>query len=143
MAERIRGQEATLLFIVDGVMKAGSFTKATSFNLTPRIDLTDTDFLGELTSQPDVMYHGCDADAELEHMDDGVIELLKLIIAREEARLAHPSINIVVMLKWRASTQATTVMVLENCKVKVDNLALGGRKEYAKSKISMKCRTLG
>lgn len=141
MSQRIRGQEATVQIIVDGDLKSGSFAKVTSFNLSSRADIVESEFLGEIEADLDIQHHGFDFDFELEQQDAKIAALRALIVERERLRLPHPDINIVVTFKYRSLTEIPAVIVLEHCFVKPPGEAIGGRKEYLKNKVEGKCKT--
>lgn len=141
MSQRIRGQEATIQIVVDGDVKNGTFAKVTDFNLTPRTDVMETSFLGELEDDLDIQHHGFDFDYSLQEQDKKSHQLLMDIVAREVARTRHPAINIVVTFAYRAGEPAQTI-VLQNCFMKLDGISIGGRKEYVGNKWSGKCKTI-
>jgi len=141
MSQRIRGQEVTVQLISDGDLKGGSFAKVKNFNLTPRTDLSETDFLGEIESDIDIQHHGFDFDFEIDMADSKMIELFNVIVERERMRLPHPDLNVVVTFKFRSLTDIPAVIVLEHAKMKMDTLAAGGRKDYVNSKWSGKAKT--
>lgn len=141
MSQRIRGQEATVQIVVDGDVKGGSFAKITDFNLTPRTDIVETPFIGEIEDDLDIQHHGYDFDFSLHEQDKKTHELLLSIVAREQTRQRHPSVNVVVTFAYRAG-EASQTIVLENCFMKMDSLSIGGRKEYVGNKFSGKCKTI-
>jgi hypothetical protein len=142
MSQRIRGQEATIQVIVDGDLKRGTFTKVTSFNLTPRTDIVETPFLGEVEDDLDIQHHGYDFDFEVQQQDAKAYELLQSIVSREQDRLAHPNINLVVTLAFRSVSEPSLTFVLEQCFMKLDSMGFGGRKEYVGAKFSGKCKVV-
>ncbi len=141
MSQRIRGQEATIQVVVDSDVKSGTFSKVTDFNLTPRTDIVETEFLGEVEADLDIQHHGFDFDFSLQEQDSKTHDLLMDIVAREQARTRHPAVNIVVTFAYRVGEPAQTI-VLENCFMKMDSLTIGGRKEYITNKFSGKCKTI-
>jgi hypothetical protein len=142
MSQRIRGQEATVNIIVDGDLKGGSFAKVTNFNLSPRTDITETPFLGEVEDDLDIQHHGHDFDFEIHQQDGKAVDVLKLIVSREENRLPHPAVNILVTLKHRDVSTPATKLVLQGCFMKADSLSIGGRKDFVTMKFSGKCKTV-
>lgn len=142
MSQRIRGQEVTIQVIVDGDVKKGTFTKATNFNLTPRTDIVETPFLGEVEDDLDIQHHGYDFDFELQQLDSKAYDLLQEIVGREQDRLAHPNINIVVTMAYRSLSEPSKTFVMEQCFMKMDSLGFGGRKDYVATKFSGKCKVV-
>jgi hypothetical protein len=141
MSMRVRGQECSLNIIVDGDMKGGSFVKVTNFNVTPETEIVNTDFIGEIESDLDIHHSGFAFDFEVEYQDSNPITVMELIVERERMRLPHPDINLVATFKYRSLAGIPGVIVLEHCFMKLDNITVGGRKDYVKSKFSGKCKT--
>ena len=142
MSQRIRGAEASLNLIVDGDLKGGSFAKVKSFNLTPRTDVVETSYLGEVEDDLDVQHHGYDFDFEIDQLDAKAYDLLQVIVAREKLRLPHPAINLVATLRFRSLLEPSKVFVLESCFIKLDAFSFAGRKEYIGAKFSGKCKNV-
>lgn len=142
MSQRIRGQEATIQLIVNGDLQAGSFAKILNFNLTPRTDITETPFLGEVEDDLDIQHHGYDFDFEIHHQDDNAWDLLQTIVGQEQLSQSHPDLNIVVTIAFRSLTEPALTFVLEKCFMKMDSFGFGGRKEYVNSKFSGKCKVV-
>lgn len=142
MSQRIRGQEASIQVIVNGDLQTGSFAKVTNFNLTPRTDVTETPFLGEVEDDLDIQHHGFDFDFEIHHQDSKAFNLLTTIVENEQTHVSHPNVNIVVTVAYRSLTEPALVFVLEKAFMKMDGYSFGGRKEYVNSKFSGKCKTI-
>jgi len=140
MSQRIRGKEATIQIVVDGDLKGGTFAKVTDFNLTPRQDITETPFLGELEDDLDINHKGYDFSFSSHSQDSKAIRLLLDIVARERTRTAHPSINIVVTFEYRSLSNPAEIIVLESCFMKMDGTSIGGGNEYITHSWSGKCK---
>ena len=140
MSQRIRGQEATVQIIVDGDLKGGSFARVTDFSLTPRSEITETDFLGEVEADLDFAHHGYDFEFTIHEEDTKARDLLFQIVQAEADREEHPAVNVVVTFAYRTGTSSS--IVLQNCYVKLDSLSVGGRKDYVTNKFSGKCKEM-
>lgn len=140
MSQRIRGQEATVQVIVNGDLKGGSFARVTDFNLTPRTEIQETDFLGETETDLDIAHHGYDFDFTIQEEDTKARDFLLQIVLAEQNHEAHPAVNVVVTFSYRTGT--TSTIVLQSCFMKLDSLAVGGRKDFVTNKFSGKCKEL-
>lgn len=140
MSQRIRGQECTVQVIVDGDLQGGTFLKVTDFNLTPRQENPEVGFLGEKTDDIDFQHHGYDFDMTVQEQDGKVHDLLLKIVQTESDGDRFPAINVVVTFAYRAGLSSAESLVLEEAVLKIDSIAIGGRKEYVTNKISGKCR---
>lgn len=141
MSQRTRGQEASLHIIVDGDLKGGSFAKVTDWKLTPRQDVTETDFVGETESDLDFQHHGWDVSFSIHNQDKKALDLIFLAIEREQNHLAHPDITIVATLTHRDPSTKAEVTVCEKVFLKADQAReSSGRKDYVKTSFSGKCK---
>jgi hypothetical protein len=86
MSQRIRGKECTIQVVVDGDLKGGTFAKVTEFTLTPRTEIVETPFLGEIEDDLDIIHKGYDFSFQTQSQDSKAIKLLLAIVNRERAR---------------------------------------------------------
>lgn len=140
MSQRIRGKEATVQLVVDGDLKGGSFVKVTEFDLTPRTDIVEQAFVGEVEDDLDINHKGYDFTFSTHMQDSKTIKLFLAIVDRERARKAHPAINLVVTFQYRSATEPAETIVLENCFMKMDSAKIGGGNEYIATPWSGKCK---
>lgn len=142
MSQRIRGKEATVQVVVDGDLKGGTFAKVTEFTLTPRTELVETGFLGEVEDDLDINHKGYDFSFATHAQDSKALKLMLDIVARERARTAHPAINVVVTFEYRSALEPAQTIVLETCFMKLDSTGIGGASDYVQHSWSGKCKTV-
>lgn len=143
MSDRSRGQETTLNVIVDGQLQAGSFAKVENFKWNPRQDLTDSDFIGETESEPDIMHHGYDMSFMIHEKDNSAVEnVLMAVVAALTSGGTLPKINLVFIKKYRDPSIHPKTLVFQNVRLKFDSQEAGGRKDYIKTSFSAKCRKM-
>ena len=141
MSQRIRGQEITLRVAVDGQTQRGSFFKVTEVSITPRTDLNEEDFLGELESDIDIQHHGYDMEFTVQHQDQAVLDYLSTIVQLEQQALQHPKITITVTYTYRGEAGANDqVEVYYDVFLKPNEVSMSGRKEYVTSSFMAKCK---
>lgn len=141
MSTRIRGQEYSAYLVVDGATLLGSFAKMDSFSAKPRADLTDSDFLGETESEPDLMNHGWDMSFTIDQLDDQAAVLWDNLVSQLDAGAILSRINIVVIKTFRDPSVPAATHVYQNCRLKLDDETSGSRKDYVKNSFSAKCKT--
>ena len=129
MSLRTRGQEATIQITVDGRNQEGSWAKVKDFTATPRTDLVEENYLGELESDLDIMHHGYDLSFTVDMQDSATINYLQDIVAREQLATRHPVVNITVTYAFREGT-ATITELYTNVFLKVSEQTISGRSEY-------------
>jgi hypothetical protein len=143
MADRIRGQETSLIFDVDGVQQDGSFSKVRNWKITPRAELTESDFVGESESEIDFMHHGYDGSCEVDMLDDSVLALYDRCVELQRAGLPQPQIKITAIHKFRDPSIPSRSDVCLGVKLKLDGHEVGDRKSYVKDSISFKFKRKG
>lgn len=142
MSQRNRGSEVNAQIIIDGDLKSGSFAKVLSWTITPRQEVSETGFQGELEDDLDFSHHGYDFDMEFQEIDSKIRDVLLDIVAREKARSIYPDVQILLTFKHRAGQAGSETLVMEGVKFKVDSISGSSKKDYITSKISGKFKDL-
>jgi hypothetical protein len=140
--QRIRGQETTVQFVVNGVLMEDSWAKVENFTLTPRADLVETDFLGETESDLDVQHHGYDFSFSIHHAEPSALDFMREVATRDRNHQLPSTINVVVTHNYRDPALSSEILVLQSCVMKLDSHGFGGRKEYVKDAFSGKCKSV-
>lgn len=140
MSQRIRGAEVTIRISVDSELQEGSFFKVTEFTSTPRTDLVEEDFLGELESDLDIQHHGWDFSFTVQNQDETPLEFLSTIIDREQNQERHPDITMTVIYAYREPDASNRVEVYHDVFLKVTEQGFSGRKEYVTTGFEGKCK---
>lgn len=141
--DRIRGQETTLQVAINGQTQEGSFSKVENFKWNPRQDLTDSDFVGETESEPDIMHHGYDMSFVIHEKENGAVDSVLLpIVTALTAGLPLPPVTLTFTKRYRDPSIPTVTLVFQNVKLKMDSQEAGSRKDYVKSSFSAKCRKM-
>lgn len=140
MTQRTRGSETTVQVLIDGDLKTGSWAKVLDWTITPKQDVSETGFQGELEDDFDFSHHGYGFDMSLQELDKKLRDVLLDLVAREQARAVYPDIQIVLTIKHRAGD--TETLVLENVKFKFDSIGSAAKKDYVGTKISGSFKTL-
>ena len=130
MSQRIRGQEITVRIAVNGIVQRGSFFKVTEFTATPRTDIIEEPFLGELEDDLDIQHHGFDLALTVQVEDETHLNYLTDIVAREQNAQAHPDITMTVIYAFRETGATNQVVVYHDVFLKLNEEGFGGRKEY-------------
>jgi hypothetical protein len=140
MSQRIRGQEVTVRVAVDGQIQEGSMFKVKEFTSTPRTDLVEEDYLGELESDIDIQHHGFDFSFSIDNQDQIPLELLSEIITREQTQQQHPAITMTVIYAYRETDASNRVEVYHDVFLKVADQGFSGRKDYVTTSFEGKCK---
>lgn len=138
MSERLRGLEVVVRFSSEGQLLGGTFVKITDFTITPRDELPEADFIGEDESDIDYRHDGFDFSGSLQELDAATRAYLSTLVFNHEQHIAPPDVTMMVIYGYRTSQQVTETY--RKCRMKIDEIAIPGRKEYVTSKLSGKCR---
>lgn len=140
MSARIRGQEVSARFSVDGQPQTGSWHKLTDFTVTPRAEIMETDFIGEDRSDLDFHHHGFDISFSVQNQDAKTLEFLSTLVDRQDQRSPHPNIVMTVIYSFREPGVRDKAEVYQDLFLKVDEFGFGGRKEYVTTRFSGKAK---
>lgn len=141
MSARIRGQEVTIRLAIDGQPQiSNSWVKATEFTSTPRTDLTEEPFLGELEDDLDIQHHGFDLSFTLQIQDGAVIDFLEDIIRNEQRRRPHPDIVVQVVYNFRQPDTPSRIEIYRGVFLKVNEQSFSGRKDFVTFSIEGKAK---
>lgn len=141
LSTTVKGESVSLQVIIDGDLQGGSFARVTNFELTPRTDINELDYLGERLSILDYQHNGYDFSFEMNTQDRRLWDLLQATTQADFNDEAQPAVNIVVTITFLDPAEAPLQFLLGNCVVKVDSIGFGGRKEQVVGKVSGKCDT--
>lgn len=136
MSQRTRGSETTVQVILDGDLKNGSWAKVLDWNITPKQEVSETGFQGELEDDYDFAHHGFGIDLSLQEIDQKLRDVLLTLVSREKARAAYPDIQIVITIKHRAGQNPTETLVCENVVFKFDSISSAAKKDFVNTKLS-------
>ena len=140
MSQRQRGQEVTTRFTVDDVPLTGSFIKLTEFTVTPRQEIVEEEFLGELESDLDFRHDGWDLAGNMHVQDSTVLSFMDTIVTREQNQEAHPDIAITVIHRFRANLDQPRIAVYHDVFMMFDEYGFSGRKEYTVASFTAKAK---
>ncbi len=136
MAQRIKGQEVELLFVVNGQVQA-SLTDIRSFNVNPRFELKEEDYLGETSTRFDEVFKGVAFDMELHFEDAGVFQFIEKIKARAQRREPGTVINVKATLNYPNGDRPR--IILKDCFFGDLPIGFGSRTDYGTLKIDGRC----
>lgn len=140
MSLRTRGSETTIQIVIDGDLKTGSWAKVLDWSITPKQEIQETGFQGELEDNYDFTHHGYGFDLSLQELDQQLRDVMLDLVAREQARTAYPDVQIVLTIKPRAG--ATETLVWENVRFKFDSITSSSKKDFVQTKLSGMCQTI-
>jgi len=136
MSQRTRGSETTAQIIIDGDLQGGSWGKVLNWSISPKQEIQETGFLGELEDDYDFTHHGYSFDMSFQEIDSKLRDVLLDFATREQNRQSYPDVQIVLTIKHRTSGVAPETLLMENVVFKFDSIAAASKKDFVDTKIS-------
>jgi hypothetical protein len=99
MAQRIKGQEVEVLFIIDGEVQ-DSLVDVRSFEVAAKLEMKEEGYLGEKTNRYDEIFSGMRGRMELHFESEDVFGVFQSIIDRAKRRTPGTQINIKATLNF-------------------------------------------
>lgn len=99
MAQRIKGQEVSVLLIIDGT-QADTITDIKSFEVTFMTEILTEGYLGETTNRKDEIFNGVSGRMELNFENQDIFALFTSVIDRARRRTPGTVINVKAALNF-------------------------------------------
>lgn len=109
MAQRIKGQEISLMLVVGGQAQS-TLTAIRSFEVTPKLEKKQEGYLGETTDRYDEVFQGCDFRMEYHYEDDAGLKLIEAIIERAARRTPGVQVNIKATLNFPSGRRKLVIL---------------------------------
>jgi len=136
MASRIKGQEVEIRLVVDGAIES-TLTDIRSFEVTPKFEKLEEQYLGETTKRYDEIFNGVDFSMDLHIENEAAFKFMKKIMDRAMRRVPGTKVNIKAKLNF--SSGVTPIVILGDCFFEDVPLNFGGRSDYGQITISGSC----
>ncbi len=136
---RIRGQEVTIKVAVDGEPQKGTWAKVKDFTVTPRTEIVEEEYLGELLTDLDKIHNGFDLSFSVDMQDSALIDFLSQEISGDANQDALRSVTITVLYAFRDGS-APVGETYFDAVLKVADQSFGGRQEYVSYSIEGKAK---
>lgn len=142
-AQRTKGQDVSLVVVVDGQPQAGSFAKVESFNWKPLDEIQTTDFLGESESDFDIQHDGYEVNFTIEELENLAVDnvLLPLVKSLKDGN-TMPSVTLVFVKRFRDPALPIKTLEFQNVKLILNSQEAGSRKDFVKSSFTGRCKTM-
>lgn len=134
--QRIKGQETTVVFTVDGVPQ-DSLSAVRSLTITPRFDKKEEGYLGEFQNRFDEIFNGVDFTLELNFGDPGVIDFMLKV--KDRAQRRTPGVKIDMVSTLRFPNGNVTTVTLSDCFFGNMPIGFGSRSDYGTFSIDGSC----
>lgn len=142
-AQRTKGQDTSLVVVVDGQPQAGSFSKVEQFDWKPLDEIQNTDFLGESESDFDIQHDGYEVSFTIEELENGPVDNVLLpLVAKLKAGDTLPSVTLVFVKRFRDPSLPIKTLEFQSVKLILNSQSAAARKDYVKSSFTGRCKTM-
>ena len=136
MSQRIKGQEVEVLIVVNGVPQV-TIADVRSFNVTPRFEIKEEQYLGETSMRFDEIFNGVTFDMELHFENQDVFTFVQTIKDRASRRTPGTVINVKATLNFPNGQRPR--IILKDCFFGDTPVGFGSRSDYGTFKIDGRC----
>ena len=136
MSQRIKGQEVEVLIVVNGVPQV-TIADVRSFNVTPRFEIKEEQYLGETSMRFDEIFNGVTFDMVLHFENQDVFTFVQTIKDRASRRTPGTVINVKATLNFPNGQRPR--IILKDCFFGDTPVGFGSRSDYGTFKIDGRC----
>lgn len=140
MGQRLKGQDVVLAVTTNGGQQAQFVTDIRNFELTPKFEKLEEQYLGQTSKKYDDIFHGVDFKFDMHLEKSSALAFVELIKQRAQSRAGsttRTTVNIKATLNF-PDGQVKTI-TLSDCSFEDMPLSIGGRSEYAQFTLSGSC----
>lgn len=138
MGQRLKGQDVSLAVTSNGQV-AQFITDIRNFELTPKFEKLEEQYLGQTSKKYDDIFHGVDFKFDMHLEKSSALAFVDLIKQRAQSRAGgtRSAVNIKATLNFPDGQ--VKVVTLNECSFEDMPLSIGGRSEYAQFTLSGSC----
>ena len=136
MAQRIKGQEVTILIVSNGILQA-ELTDVQDFNCSLQLELVEQGYLGETTDRYDEVFKGAKFDMSMHHHSQDWVLFNNVLVARARRLAVNTVINVSAVFSFPNGD--TPTWTWPDSYFGEIGVNLPGRAEYMKSKYQGAC----
>ncbi len=138
MAQRIKGQDVTLVMLQGGTPLGYMTSDIRNFEVTPKIEKLEEQYLGQYSKKYDEIFHGVDFKFDIHVESANSLKFMEFLRNRGQGA-AGVQVSITAVLKFPNNVQSK--LTLNNCFFEDVPFSFGGRSEYGQMTISGSCET--
>ena len=127
MGARIKGQEASLVMLVDGAPQE-ELVDCRSWDLSWKTELLQEGYMGETTDRYDTVYHGVSGNAEFHIENASCFNLIQMIV--DKARRREPGTRFNLKLVWNIPSGTKVRVIVPDIEFGELPTAFGSRTDY-------------
>lgn len=136
MAQRIKGQEVSVLLIVDNVQQ-DAITDIKSFEVTFMTEILTEGYLGETTNRRDEIFNGVSGKMELNFENQEIFNLFTAVMDRARRRTPGTQINIKAALNFPNGERPK--IFINDVSFGAMPMTFGSRSDYGTVSLDFEC----
>lgn len=127
MAQRIKGQEVEVIFILNGVAQQ-TITDVRNFEMSWLTEIIKEGYLNETTDRYDSVFHGIKGKMDLHFENADVFQLIQAVVDKAQRRTPGTKVNVKATLNFPNGQRVR--LIVPNVEFGEFPLNFGGRAEY-------------
>ena len=140
---RIKGQDVIVSLVSNGSPESGFFiTDVRNFELTPKFEKLEEQYLGQTSKKYDDIFHGVDFKFDLHLEKSAAMTFIKIVQDRAASRGANTASRVNIMATLHFPDGQTKIITLKECYFDEMPLSFGGRQEYGQFTLSGSCNNI-
>ena len=137
MSQRVKGQETTVLVIIDGELRQRIDT-IQSFDLDFELDLLEEGYLGEVANRFDSIFNGCKVEMVGHMTSREMLDVADVIVGRAQHRTGGAT-RIAISVTLEFDNGDLPSVLLSDVFFETVPFSNGSRDEYVEFTLSGKC----
>jgi hypothetical protein len=132
-SNRIRGQEVSVLLVVDGAPEA-ALTNVQNFEITLDLEKQEEAYLGETSNRYDEMYKGLSFKMDVHNSDPGLFDFFDAVKSRAQRQTPGVQVNVKATLQYPSGDRRR--VIIQDVYFEPMGLSFGGRMEYGSTSVA-------
>ena len=135
---RIKGQDVQISVQNNGQTQ-DFITDIRNFDLTPKFEKLEEQYLGQTSKKYDDIFHGVDFKFDLHLENPTALQFVELVKQRAQTRGARTDSTINIKATLQFPSGGSKIVTLSSCYFEDMPLSFGGRSEYGQMTFSGSC----
>lgn len=136
---RLKGQDVVVQIVQNGNSVAQFANDIRNFELTPKFEKLEEQYLGQTSKKYDDIFHGVDFKFDMHLEKSSAVEFVKLVQQRAASRGANTASKVNIQATLHFPDGQARTLTLTECYFEDMPFSVGGRSEYAQFTLSGSC----
>lgn len=136
---RIKGQDVTVSIVQANRQVAQFANDIRNFELTPKFEKLEEQYLGQTSKKYDDIFHGVDFKFDMHLEKSSALDFVKLVQDRAASRGGGTKSTVNIQATLNFPNASPRIVTLSECYFEDMPLSVGGRSEYVQFTVSGSC----